>query len=111
MERWFRTPEDLHTYRHALRSGELPPDIDHDRWRRRLRAGHWGNALRLLIAGFLLAVGVLVLVAGRSEFHWVIALAMQASALWFLFLWWASRSQLTVLAVAVEQRAVRQTWG
>ena len=104
--------EQVAAYDRALRSGQLPPDIEPDVWRGWLRRGlrSEGN-LRVLRICFLTAVGVSAILTHPTVYRWVIASLYELLAMRFIITWPAVRARYARLAAEVEQRATRQTWG
>jgi hypothetical protein len=98
-------------YHRTLRTGEMPADIDPELWRRRLGSSRRENWVRVVLAGFFILLGIATIVAGRNGYHWVVAFLVQLLAIWLLINWWGARERLRRLARAVDQQAVRQTWG
>jgi hypothetical protein len=111
LRRNFASFEQHSEYWRTWRTEELPADVDPAVWRRRLKTYRRANLLRLLVAAFLVAVGVASILTDRSAYHWVTASLFQLVAIWFLVKWWDTNQSLKSLAAKVERRAIRQTWG
>jgi hypothetical protein len=103
--------EQYAEYNETIRTGGMPADIEPDVWRRRLNSTRVENLMRLLVAGFLVAVGVSSILTDQSVYRWVTALLFELLAMWFLFHWWAMRQRLARLAAEVDRRAIRETFG
>lgn len=111
LRRNFATYEQYVEYHRTLRTGEMPADIEPERWRHRLASSRTENLVRLLLAGFFMTVGIASILADRGAYHWVLASLCQLLAIWLLVNWWGARERLRRLARAVDRQAIRQTWG
>jgi hypothetical protein len=104
--------EQVAAYDRALRSGQLPADIEPDVWRGWLRRGLRSERnLRVLRICFLTAVGVSAILTHPTVYRWVIASLYELLAMRFIITWPAVRARYARLAAEVEQRATRQIWG
>ena len=107
----FASSAQFAEYNRAVERGELPASVEPDVWRSRLRISRRQALGPLVLACFLLAVGVFSILTRPSAYHWVSSSLFELLALWYLVLWWAARVRLTQLASDVERHAIRQTWG
>jgi hypothetical protein len=103
--------EQYAEYNETIRTGGMPADIEPDVWRRQLKSTRVENLMKLLVAGFLVAVGVSSILTDQSVYRWVTALLFELLAMWFLFHWWAMRQRLARLGAEVDRRAIRETFG
>jgi protein-S-isoprenylcysteine O-methyltransferase Ste14 len=111
LRRNFASFEQYAQYSRAVWTGDIPPELESELWRLRLRTNRRSNLLRALYACYLVAVGVLSLSTHQSVHQWVIAALLQAVAIWLLIKWWDTRQHLRSLAAKVERYAIRETFG
>jgi hypothetical protein len=111
LRRNFASLEQYDEYSQAVRTEDMPANIEPDVWRRRLKTNRRSNLLRLLCAGFLVGVGLASLVTDQSVYRWMTASLFQLVAIWLLVKWWDTREALASLAAQVERHANRQSWG
>ena len=69
LRRNFASFEQYAEYNETIRTGGMPADIEPDVWRRRLKSTRVENLMRLLVAGFLVAVGVSSILTDQSVYR------------------------------------------
>jgi protein-S-isoprenylcysteine O-methyltransferase Ste14 len=111
LRRNFASLDQYTEYSQAVRTEDMPTNIEPDVWRRRLKTNRRSNLLRLLCACFLVGVGLASLLTDQSVYRWMTASLFQLVAIWFLVKWWDTREALAALAAQVERHANRQSWG
>jgi hypothetical protein len=102
----FGSLEQLAAYNRALQTGELPPGIDPDVWRRWLRRSGWMQVALwwtwwFVIFGWLLSVG------SQSAYHWLPASAFSLLAIWGFVAWCRRNFRIRRLAAEVKRRRNR----
>jgi hypothetical protein len=76
--------EQLQPYRRALRTGELPADIELDTWRRWLRGSALWNVTAFVSAAPFVFLGLMSSVYSQSAYRWVPAAAFVLLSVWAL---------------------------
>ena len=103
--------EPLIDYERAVRTGELPAQLEPEVWRRWLRMSRWFYGFVVLWPCFFAAVGVWAILTDPTGYHWVVASLLQLLAVRLCIRWWRMRARLAQLAAEVDHYAVRQYWG
>jgi hypothetical protein len=86
----FGSLEQLTAYNRALRTGELPPGVDPNVWRRWLRRSGWTTFL-LWWANIFVWFGLASSMTSQSAYRWLPAAAFLLLAIWgFAGLWGAA---------------------
>jgi hypothetical protein len=100
IRRVYGSPEHAFTYAYALRTGQLPRDIDPGVWQR------WLDVSRQSIAWSPVTIAVYGgLAALQLVFHmWALALVFAVLTIWAAVTWRVMRRRVLRLATAVSQR-------
>lgn len=93
-------------YTRALRTGEVPANIDPDVWRGRLSSSLRSNRMESLWASFLVVFAVLPSLIDQSA-YWVTASLFGLLAIRNFVSWWLMRVRITRLAAEVERHTPR----
>jgi protein-S-isoprenylcysteine O-methyltransferase Ste14 len=103
LRRDFGSIEQFIGYARALRTGELPADIEPDVWRAWLNRSRAANRQTLVAPAVLVVFGVLPRLFGSSGYSWVIGVIFALLAMLSLASWWLTRRRISRLAAAIEQ--------